>query len=400
MLREGALIGAIGIWRDDVRAFTAEADRAGRRPSPTRRSSPSRTCASSGSCERGPTSWPARSQELQALGEVGQAVNSTLDLETVLTHHRRPRRRAVGHRRRRDLRVRRGGGRSSCSAPTHGMSDGADRARSARRAIRAGETPWAGPPATRRARADPGHRCEEPPYPLRDVARAARASGRSWPCRCSARSGSSGALVVRRRHARRVPGGDGRPAPDLRRAVVARDRERAAVPGDRGEEPPARGREPAQVAVPRQHEPRAAHAAERHPRLHRADPRQHLRRGAREDPRGARADRQERPAPARPHQRRARSLQDRGRPARRSRSPTTRMQDVVQTVVYRRRVAGRREEARAEGRRRPRPAARPRRRAAPHPGAAEPGRQRDQVHRGGRGAGRGDGRRRRASSSR
>ena len=38
--------------------------------------------------------------------------------------------------------------------------------------------------------------------------------------------------------------------------------------------------EPAQVAVPRQHEPRAAHAAQRHPRLHRADRRRHLRRDA------------------------------------------------------------------------------------------------------------------------
>ena len=39
-------------------------------------------------------------------------------------------------------------------------------------------------------------------------------------------------------------------------------------------------REQAQVAVPRQHEPRAAHAAERHPRLHRADRRSDLRRRA------------------------------------------------------------------------------------------------------------------------
>ena len=36
-----------------------------------------------------------------------------------------------------------------------------------------------------------------------------------------------------------------------------------------GQEPPARGGEPAQVAVPRQHEPRAAHAAQRHHRRQR-----------------------------------------------------------------------------------------------------------------------------------
>ena len=50
------------------------------------------------------------------------------------------------------------------------------------------------------------------------------------------------------------------PAPDLRRAGGRRRRERAAVPGDPGEESAARAREQAQVAVPRQHEPRAAHA--------------------------------------------------------------------------------------------------------------------------------------------
>ena len=55
---------------------------------------------------------------------------------------------------------------------------------------------------------------------------------------------------------------------DLRRPVRARDPERAPVPRDRGQGPPARHREPAQVAVPRQHEPRAAHAVERGARLH------------------------------------------------------------------------------------------------------------------------------------
>ena len=52
-------------------------------------------------------------------------------------------------------------------------------------------------------------------------------------------------------------------------------------------------REPAQVAVPRQYEPRAPHAVERDPGLYRADPRRHLRRRAAQDARGdgARADR-------------------------------------------------------------------------------------------------------------
>ena len=44
------------------------------------------------------------------------------------------------------------------------------------------------------------------------------------------------------------PHGGRGPAPDLRRPVRPGDRERPAVPGGRGEEPAARGREPAQVA--------------------------------------------------------------------------------------------------------------------------------------------------------
>ena len=78
----------------------------------------------------------------------------------------------------------------------------------------------------------------------------------------------------------------------LRRPGGDRHRERATVRGDPGQEPAARGGEPAQIAVPRQYEPRAAHAAQCHSRLHRADPRRHLRRGAGENAHraGARAD--------------------------------------------------------------------------------------------------------------
>ena len=63
---------------------------------------------------------------------------------------------------------------------------------------------------------------------------------------------------------------------------------------------------------------------ERRARLCRADPGRHLRRGAGQDPRRARADPAERPPPARPDQRRARSVQDRGRPADARRRSTTR----------------------------------------------------------------------------
>ena len=119
---------------------------------------------------------------------------------------------------------------------------------------------------------------------------------------------------------------------DLRRPGGDRDRERAAVRRNPGQEPAARRGQPAQVAVPRQHEPRAAHAAQRHPGLHRADPGRHLWRDAGQDARRAGARRGQRQASARADQRRARPVQDRGRPARRFRSATIRCKDVVHDV--------------------------------------------------------------------
>ena len=119
---------------------------------------------------------------------------------------------------------------------------------------------------------------------------------------------------------RRPAPGSLRTAPDpiargLRRPGGHRHPERAAVHRDPGKEPPARGGEPAQVAVPRQHEPRAAHAAQRDPGLHRDDGRRPLRRPAGQGAGRAGARAEQRQAPARPDQRRARPLQDRGRPA-------------------------------------------------------------------------------------
>ena len=139
-------------------------------------------------------------------------------------------------------------------------------------------------------------------------------------------------------------------------------------------------RQPAQVAVPRQHEPRAAHAAERHPRLHRAAARRPLRQARREGAGRARARPDQRQAPARPDQRRARPRQDRGGPAH---ADDQRLFGGRHHPVGRRgdRIAGQGEGAGAEGRSRPGAAARPRRRAAPDAGAAQPRRQCDQVHR-------------------
>ena len=60
--------------------------------------------------------------ELKALGQVGQAVSSSLDLKTVLERHSRPRLRNVRFRRRGDLRIRRGARRFDLEAG-HNMSE-------------------------------------------------------------------------------------------------------------------------------------------------------------------------------------------------------------------------------------------------------------------------------------
>ena len=95
---------------------------------------------------------------------------------------------------------------------------------------------------------------------LRDAAVPLMREERSW----AARDPPQGA--------RRVPRAGRRPAPDVRQPVGAGDRERPPVRAGRGEEPRAGGRQPAQVAVPGEHEPRAAHAAERDHRLLRDAP--------------------------------------------------------------------------------------------------------------------------------
>ena len=131
----------------------------------------------------------------------------------------------------------------------------------------------------------------------------------------AARRRAIGCILLRKPDAGRLRAAPDRAARSLRRPGGHRHRERAAVHRDPGKEPPARGGEPAQVAVPRQHEPRAAHAAQRHPGLHRDDGRRPLRQPAGQGAGRAGARAEQRQAPARPDQRRARPLQDRGRPA-------------------------------------------------------------------------------------
>ena len=205
------------------------------------------------------TSDLSRSVErLTALGEVGQAVSSSLDLDTVLTtivsravqlsgvdggsiyeydearggvraSHHAQRRRGAGPGDARDAAAQgRWGGRADRGDPAAGAVRRHPRGRRLR-----GSAPRA---------ADPGRRARGP--------RRADAAGRA-----SARQ--------RRHHpqpARRVSRGHRAAAHDVRRPVGPGHPERAPVPTARRGEPP-------QVGVPRQHVARAAHAAQRHHRL-------------------------------------------------------------------------------------------------------------------------------------
>ena len=147
--------------------------------------------------------------------------------------------------------------------------------------------------------------------------------------------------------------------------VGPRHPQRQAVPGDRGAAPRARAREPAQVAVPRQHEPRAAG---RRSTPSSASPSwSRTASTARCRPRctrRARARPGERPAPARPDQRRARPVEDRGRAARPRRSATTRCRTSWAAVASATEALAADEGARLPGRRAGGAAARARRRAA------------------------------------
>ena len=310
LLREGEAIGAFGLSRQRVEPFSdTQIDLV--RPSPTRRSSPSRIRGCSTSCARAPTSLTRSVEELRALGETSQAVNSTLDLEMVLNTIVTKAVQLSGTEAgaiyvfdegQREFRLRATYGMDQALIDALGNAHiGIDEQNIA--VLLANREPVQVADLSRSARS-----------PVDDIVLARRLS-----------RAAGGAAVQRRRyrrpsgrspaHARRFPAKYRRSDEDLRGAVGAGDSERAAVPRDRGERPAARSREPAQVAVPRQYEPRAAHAAQRHPRLYRTHPRQHLRRGAGEDARGARAGADQRQASARTDQRRARSVEDRGRPA-------------------------------------------------------------------------------------
>ena len=226
-------------------------------------------------------------EELRALGEVGQAVNSTLDQKTCWTPSS-PR-------------------RCSCRAPTPGRSTCSTNRRQEFRLRATYGLDAEMIAAIRSRRIGVGQTvvgmaaAQRKPLQVPDMLQR-RPPRKCWTSSCA--PASARLLVVPllagRAHRRRAGGAAqaGRRVPaiehvDLLQTFAAQsvlaiqnarlfheieDKSRAA-----------RDRQPAQVAVPRQHEPRAAHAAQRHPRLHRADPGRHLRRDARQDARGARA---------------------------------------------------------------------------------------------------------------
>ena len=180
---------------------------------------------------------------------------------------------------------------------------------------------------------------------------------------------------------------------DLRRPGGDRHRERPPVRRNPGQEPPARGSQQAQVAVPRQHEPRTAHADERHSRLYRTDHGQHLRRADRKNARRAHPRAEQRQAPARADQRRARSVQDRSRAIDADAGRLFGQGYRAQRVQLGR-VAGQEQETGAESRTAAKTAGRARRRTPAHAGAAQSCRQFDQIHRQGRGRDQGGSRQR------
>src|SRR5215813_15070898 len=164
----------------------------------------------------------------------------------------------------------------------------------------------------------------------------------------------------------RGPGGD-------------RDRERAAVRRNPGQESPARGGERAQVAVRRQHEPRAAHAAQCH---HRADRNDGHERHAVRHGKGAGAAAAREPrwdSSPWPHQPGARPVEDRGRKARVQ--PTNRTASTADQRGHRHRRTACREEQEPSRCRLPREPGCPHR--GPHAAAADtaqPAEQCLQVH--------------------
>ena len=99
----GEPIGVIVVLRQEVRAVYRAADRGVDHVCRAGGHRDQQRSLSSASCATVAASWPARSMSCKALGEVGQAVSSTLEVSQVLTNDRDLRDAALRDRRRVDL---------------------------------------------------------------------------------------------------------------------------------------------------------------------------------------------------------------------------------------------------------------------------------------------------------
>jgi two-component system, NtrC family, sensor kinase len=215
-------------------------------------------------------------EELRALGEVGQAVSSTLELETVLTTIVS---RAV------QLSSTDGGSIYEYDEATEEFTLRASHNLNApdielRRAIRLRKGEGAtGRMAITHESVQLSDITAEGTYDSRLREALLRTGARAVLAVPLLREDHFiGSLVVSRNTPGTFPN-ERRPAADLRDAVGPGDPERPALPGDRGQESTAGGGQPPQVRVPRQYVPRAPHAAQCRHRL--------LRGVAPEDVRGA-----------------------------------------------------------------------------------------------------------------
>ena len=250
--------------------------------------------------------------ELEALGEVSRAIGSTLDLRAVLDSFPRPCLPA-----RRTPAAVRFMCTTRCAASFDleaGYRMGEDLLAAVREhPIRLGEGALIGQCAERREAVQIDDLTKAPPHPLFDLHLQAGVRA-LLAVPLVHQDELIGALVVRRKRV----GAFADDTVRLLQSFAAQSAvaiQNARLFRDRAEVPRGGGGEPAQVRVPRQHEPRAAHAHERDPGLHRADPGWRLWRRVTQGHRDARADPGERPPSARPDQRRARPVQDRGRSA-------------------------------------------------------------------------------------